>query len=186
MPKRATARPVVVDVDVKSPYQRIAVELRSQILDGTLVQGLPLPTIKQLASTHGVSVPTAKRAVDLLASWGYVSVVPGQRTLVRSFSVGPEHDTAQEYESDQPRVPPARAERNGSVSSLDLEVRHLGKVAGKLRTAAYPEDSDTLHRLLVQAIRRGGGDVTEIGDYELIVRHAGTDEVVATYVAAAP
>ena len=79
-----------------------------------------------------------------------------------------------------------RAERNGSVSSLDLEVRQLGKVAGKLRTAADPEDSDTLHQLLVQAIKRSGGDVTEIGDYELIVRHAGTDEVVATYVAAAP
>ena len=41
MPKRVTARPVVVDVDAKSPYQRIAVDLRSQILDGTLVQGLP-------------------------------------------------------------------------------------------------------------------------------------------------
>jgi integrase/DNA-binding transcriptional regulator YhcF (GntR family) len=186
MPRRATSRPVVVDVDVKSPYERIAVELRSQILDGTLVQGLPIPTIKQLSATNGVSVPTAKRAVDLLATWGFVEVVPGQRTLVKSFSPGPKHDAAGESESAEQRVPSAGSERNGGTSSLDLEVRHRGKAAGKLRTTADPDDSDTLHRLLVQAIRRSGGDAAEIGDYELVVRRAGTDDVVATYVAAAP
>ena len=170
---------------MRSPSQRIAVDLRSQILDGNLVQGLPIPTIKLLAATNGVSVPTAKRAVDLLASWGLVEVVPGQRTLVKSFSAGLEY-AAGESESAEQRVPSAGSERNGGTSSLDLEVRHRGRAAGKLRTTADPDDSDTLHRLLVQAIRRSAGDVTEIGDYELVVRYAGTDDVVATYVAAAP
>ncbi|MGH8776211.1 MAG: tyrosine-type recombinase/integrase [Jiangellaceae bacterium] len=83
MPKRPTStRPEVVDVDVKNPYQRIAVDLRDQILVGTLIPGLPIPTIKQLAAAHGVSVPTAKRAVDLLAEWGFVEVISGRRTLV--------------------------------------------------------------------------------------------------------
>ena len=83
-------------------------------------------------------------------------------------------------------MPSAGADRNGGASSLDLEVRHLGNTASSLRTTADPDDSDTLHRLLVQAIRRSGGVTAEIGDYELVVRRAGTDDVVATYVAAAP
>jgi hypothetical protein len=124
--------------------------------------------------------------VDLLASWGFVEVVSGQRTLVKSFSAGLEHEAAWESQSDEQRVPPAGTERNSGASSLDLEVRHLGKAAGTLRTTADPDDADTLHRLLVQAIRRSGGDTAEIGDYELVVRRAGTADVVATYVAATP
>jgi integrase len=68
MPRRPVpTRPEIVDIDVRSPYQQIAISLREQIVDGTLLPGLPIPTIKELAATHAVSVPTAKRAVDLLA-----------------------------------------------------------------------------------------------------------------------
>jgi hypothetical protein len=84
MPRRpAPARPKIADFEVSSPYQRIAASLRDQILDGTLLAGLPIPTIKQLAAIYAVSVPTAKRAVDLLADLGHglLSLALGALTL---------------------------------------------------------------------------------------------------------
>ena len=87
MPSRAGPRPLIVDIDPRTAYQRIAVSLRDQILDRTFLPGLPIPTIKQLAATYDVSVPTAKRAVDLLSDWRFVQVTPGQRTLVRGLPI---------------------------------------------------------------------------------------------------
>ncbi|MGH8826523.1 MAG: GntR family transcriptional regulator [Jiangellaceae bacterium] len=68
------------------PYQKIAAELRLQIIDGALPAGFPIPAIKLIAQEHHVSVGTAQRAVGLLRDWGLVEVVPGRNTLVRSFS----------------------------------------------------------------------------------------------------
>jgi hypothetical protein len=59
----------------------------------------------------------------------------------------------------------------GSVP-LDLEVWRLGSVVNRLRCIAHPNDSAVLHRLLVDAIRRGEYDIAGVGDYELVVQHA--------------
>ena len=67
----------------RAPYERIAVDLRSAILDGRYADGEPLPTIKQLAETHQVATGTAHRAVSLLVDWGLVNVSRGQRAIVR-------------------------------------------------------------------------------------------------------
>ncbi|MEU4776610.1 tyrosine-type recombinase/integrase [Micromonospora sp. NPDC023633] len=64
-----------------SPYQRIAAEVREQITAGRLRPGDQLPAVAELASTHGVSIGTAHRAVALLTAEGLVNVVRGRRAI---------------------------------------------------------------------------------------------------------
>ena len=64
LPERPAPLPDPVEraqTDPRSPYERIAAELRAKILDGALPAGEPLPTGKELAKAHGVSPPTAHR-----------------------------------------------------------------------------------------------------------------------------
>jgi hypothetical protein len=69
---------------------------------------------------------------------------------------------------------------------LELEVRRLGAVVATLSTQADPQDGESLHRLLIGAVKRHGCKPTEVDDFELIVRAAGVDAVLTTDVAAAP
>ncbi|GAA2639310.1 GntR family transcriptional regulator [Actinomadura fulvescens] len=64
-------------------YQRIADELRSQIVDGVLAPGDRVPSRHQLASHHGVSDRVAVQAVQLLVSEGYLESRSGSGTYVR-------------------------------------------------------------------------------------------------------
>jgi len=68
-------------------------------------------------------------------------------------------------------------------ASLDLEVQLLGKSIAKFRAEADPGSTADLRQLLVGAIRRRGGDIADIGDYELTVRLAGNVDLVTTFVA---
>jgi integrase len=61
---------------------RIASELRAQIVSGELPLGAQLPTHKQLAEQHGISVGTAHRVTALLSSEGLVGVSRGRRATV--------------------------------------------------------------------------------------------------------
>lgn len=63
-------------------YLRIAAELRAQIASGELPLGAQLPTHKQLAEQHGISVGTAHRVTALLSSEGLVEVSRGRRATV--------------------------------------------------------------------------------------------------------
>jgi integrase len=56
---------------------------------------------------------------------------------------------------------------------VNLEVRHRGVTVAKLTAEANPEAASDLRALLVDAIRRGGGDESEIGEYEMDLRCAG-------------
>jgi integrase len=69
---------------------------------------------------------------------------------------------------------------------LELEVRRLGTPVTTLRAKVAADDDDSLHRLLVGAIKRQGGLPAEIEDYELVIRLPGAPEILATYVALAP
>ncbi|MGH3872564.1 MAG: tyrosine-type recombinase/integrase [Pseudonocardiaceae bacterium] len=86
VPNRPAAQPAGMErvlADPRAPYERIAVELRSAILDGRYTANKPLPTIKQLAETYQVATGTAHRALSLLADWELVDVSRGQRATVR-------------------------------------------------------------------------------------------------------
>lgn len=67
--------------------------------------------------------------------------------------------------------------------ALDLEVVHLGQRLRTYRTHADPNNSEELLQLLLDAVRRTGGQQADIRDYELVVRYAGERGVVTTFIA---
>lgn len=77
----------------QSPYKRLAANLRRQIAGGQLAHGDPLPSVADLAASHGVSVGTAHRALALLTKEGLVSVRRGVRATVRAPESEPESDS---------------------------------------------------------------------------------------------
>jgi integrase len=176
MPTRPkTAAPSIPFDDFKatSPYEHTAVALRAQILEGVLRPGLPIPPIKQIAADHDTSVGTAQRAVKLLADWGLVELNSGRRTIVKYAATIPDVPTVTD------ELPSAAA----TPRPLDLEVRQLGTPIANFRADADPEDNTDLRTLLVGAIRRSGGNLSEIADYELLVRLAGSTTPMTTFVA---
>lgn len=66
-------------------YQRIADDLRRQILGGTLAPGSQLPSLAELAAHYGVSDRTAYEATKVLAAEGLTLSRSGAPTLVRSL-----------------------------------------------------------------------------------------------------
>ncbi len=174
------ASPIAIrDLNPTSPYEEIAADLRAQILQGALRPGLPIPSMKELAATHGTSVSTAQRAVKLLAEWGLVELNSGRRTLVKHVVLAASPPTVETASGhiDEARLP------DGQPRPVDLEVRLLGDTIAKFRAEADPEDASDLRQLLIGAIRRSGGNLTDIGDYELVVRLVGSTEAMTTFVA---
>ncbi|WP_460660872.1 tyrosine-type recombinase/integrase [Kribbella swartbergensis] len=170
--------PPRVEIDPKHPFEKLAVELRDRIYEGGLAIGLPIPSVKDLAKQHGISPSTALRAVQLLSEWGLVRVEPGMPTLVAPRTAEPDVAVAE--------VRPNQVGEAGAPMPLELEVRRLGVPIATLRTLADPTDTGSLHRLLLGAVKRHGCQPSEVDDFELIVRAAVDQAVVATYVAAAP
>lgn len=176
-PRRAELPPQV-EFDPKHPFEKLAVALRDRIYEGGLAVGLPIPSAKTLAREHGISSSTAQRAVQLLSQWGLVRIEPGMQTLV---APRPAEVTLLPSET-----PSGVGDKAVTPRSLDLEIRRLGVSVATLRTQSDPNDSESLHRLLIGAVKRHGCQPSEVDDFELIVRAAGDQTVVATYVAASP
>ena len=63
-------------------YQQLADQLRQAILDKSLHPGEKLPTLQQMASLCGVARVTARQAVQLLVSEGYLETRQGRGTHV--------------------------------------------------------------------------------------------------------
>ena len=61
-------------------YQQLADQLRQAILDKSLHPGEKLPTLQQMASLCGVARVTARQAVQLLVSEGYLEARQGRGT----------------------------------------------------------------------------------------------------------
>jgi integrase len=75
------------------PYKRVADWLRTQIADGVFKPGHMLPTVKELAAAHGVSVPTAHRGLALIHKEDLITVRRGARAVVRESERPPEADS---------------------------------------------------------------------------------------------
>lgn len=183
MPIRPGAAPapaiILTELDPTSPYERIAVDLRTRIMEGVLQPGLPIPPVKAIATEHGTSVSTAQRAVKLLEEWGLVEVNSGRRTLVKYVAPATASAVRTATHTPNDRAPAAV----GETRLLDLEVRQLGKPITKFRAEADPDSAKDLRQLLLGAIRRSGGDLADIGDYELAVSEAGSADLMTTFVA---
>ena len=66
----------------KSLYEQIYVQIKNQILDGTLKEGEPLPTIRGLAKDLRISVITPSRVYSDLERDGYIFSVVGKGSFV--------------------------------------------------------------------------------------------------------
>jgi integrase len=70
----------------RGPYEVIAAELREQIRTGQLKPGDLVPTTKELAATHEVSIATTSRALSVLSAEGLIEVSRGRRAVVSHVS----------------------------------------------------------------------------------------------------
>ncbi len=172
-----------------TPRERLAVELRAQILEGAFTTGEYLLGIKQLAQERGLSTSTVQRAFQLLRDWGVVEGAPGERPRVAA-RLSLEEDMPVEATISRSRCP----DRGGAAESaaaqpdvarlLDLVLLHRGQVVTRFSTEADPDDAEDLAEILLAAVRRSGSgsDEARASDYELEVRLSGASAVLRTFV----
>lgn len=65
-------------------YAQIKEQLKEQILNGQIQEGVTLPSIRQLAKELGVSVITTTRAYTDLESEGFIASMQGKGSIVLS------------------------------------------------------------------------------------------------------
>ncbi|MGH3995068.1 MAG: hypothetical protein ACRDSN_21710, partial [Pseudonocardiaceae bacterium] len=140
-------------------------------------------------------IGTGHRVITLLSQWGILQVCTGRRSIVlpangpqtpAAVSAGPETARPQHtgLSAQTPAVHAGTAD-SSTRRLLTLELVHLGISIRTMRTQADPDDFETLQQLMLDAVRRAGGDRERIGDYELCVRLPDHGEPVTTVVIAA-
>lgn len=72
----------ISNISGKALYEQIYDQIKTQILEGTLKEGEPLPTIRGLAKDLRISVITTSRAYSDLERDGYICSVVGKGTFV--------------------------------------------------------------------------------------------------------
>lgn len=65
-------------------YEQIYFQIKNLILNGTLKEGEPLPSMRSLAKDLRVSVITTKRSYEELERDGFIETVPGKGSFVGS------------------------------------------------------------------------------------------------------
>ena len=167
----------------RTPYERIAVKLRGQILDGHHPVGQPLPIGEELAEAHHVAKGTAQRAVILLRTWGLVDVSRGQRAVVRPLPATAPNNLEREALS------PAAANDVDDSGGTAMAPPHLWAITMRgpdgrrylprhVREDIDQPDSFRPHLLAIarmEAPQHTDGGENWIGDFELEVRELGEE-----------
>jgi len=74
---------ILISNSSKQPiYEQISDQIKEQIIKGTLIEDMPLPSIRNLAKDLQISVITTKRAYEELEREGYIHTVPGKGTFI--------------------------------------------------------------------------------------------------------
>lgn len=209
LPRRPAGDPGVVGPDelfAQNPYELTAMDLRAQILDGTIAAGSALPTTAEVAKQYGIAIGTANRALSLLREWGLIEPRRGVRAVIRalpqaseegaadeSVDVGPEVRSLSEelpvavLETSVDEIPLAEVQPTAApmigTGLIELVLRRRGEDVSKVVTAPVPMDPGALHRLLIDGINRNGGTAAQIGEYELEFRQFGSTDSILTFVA---
>ena len=71
----------------KALYEQIYDQIKTQILEGSLKEGAPLPTIRGLAKDLRISVITTKRAYDELEKEGFIYTVAAKGCFVAAMNL---------------------------------------------------------------------------------------------------
>jgi len=75
-------------------YEQIVTQVKQLILNGTLTDGEPIPSMRALAKTLQVSVITVQKAYEELQRNGLIESLAGRGTFINAPSTG---DIKQEY-----------------------------------------------------------------------------------------
>jgi GntR family transcriptional regulator, transcriptional repressor for pyruvate dehydrogenase complex len=73
----------VPPIKTASLVERLAAEVRAQIISGKLAVGQPLPTEARMAEEFGVSRPLVREALAHLRAQGFVETISGRGTFVQ-------------------------------------------------------------------------------------------------------
>jgi integrase len=155
----------------RHPYEVVAAALAERIDQGALTSADAVPSAADLAATHGVSLATAKRALVLVQEWGLLARV--DRNTLR---IVPEPSTSE----PPPQPSTAKPVPVTGVVLLDLVLRRGGETITRFTTAADPTNAEQLLRLLAHAVRRRGGNVSSLTEYEMDVHPAGQPQPIMT------
>jgi len=75
-------RIIISNASDKPIYEQIADQIKTHIINGELMEGEMLPSIRNLAKELQISVITTKRAYEELEREGYIVSVPGKGSFV--------------------------------------------------------------------------------------------------------
>lgn len=70
----------------KPIYEQITMQIKEMIMNGTLREGDPLPSMRALAQQLRISVITTKRAYEELEREGYIESFTGKGSFVKGQS----------------------------------------------------------------------------------------------------
>lgn len=102
-------------VDRSQPaYIQIVETMKQQIIDGDLADGAPVPSVRELAESWGISRSTAEKALSALRAEGLVHSIPGRGTFVSTQALG--HSPGDRH---------FRASRTGKIYPPDQHARIL-------------------------------------------------------------
>lgn len=75
--------PLAISLESTTPfYEQVETQLRRLIVTERLAPGTPLPSVRALATTLGVSVITTRRAYQELEQQGLIRTLQGRGTMV--------------------------------------------------------------------------------------------------------
>lgn len=97
---------IIINNNDKTPiYEQISLQIREQIMNGTLKQGAPLPSMRLLAKELRISLITTKRAYEELEKSGFIESYTGKGSFVKSINKDLLLESVQkEIESDLEKV----------------------------------------------------------------------------------
>jgi integrase len=177
------------------PYEQLAAVLYQRWQTGGLAAGSTL-TATGIATAEGVAVGTAHRVMTLLQQWDVLTITNGghRPSIVRDRPspvgvMAPAGDSShQQAALPAVRVPTAEStapHTDAMPGPVLLELVHLGTRIRSLTARVDLTDFAVLENLLRSAIRRSGGDLNRVDDYELAVHIPGQTEPVTTVVVTA-
>jgi GntR family transcriptional regulator len=111
--------PLIDPADPRAVYQRIAHDLRTQILNGDLPPGDLLPSETELVRRYGSSRGPVRQAINLLRSEGLIDSHQGRGVFVRQ------------------RPPARRLQIEGVDGARETEASTSGEVGGQLEVRRY-------------------------------------------------
>ena len=75
---------IILNNTIDEPiYQQIISQIKAQIMNGTLIAGDALPSMRVLAAQLHISIITTKRAYEELERDGYTYSVPGKGCFIK-------------------------------------------------------------------------------------------------------